>query len=132
KEHDLAAAHSYFSQALLLAPDQYWSRLERGFWGQPLSNPSQQDTERRISDFNLAKVLRPDLPFASEYLYKWMRVARDTSEMKKELQELIGRFGLDVIRAHDMSDLLQLEGSFAKAEQLLMKVLDQDTGGWTA
>lgn len=129
-EQDLAAAHSYFSQALLLSPDHYWSRLERAEWGQLAGGPSEVDSRRRIAEFTTAKVLRPDLPFASESLLRWQKTVNITS--KQDLQHQIDQFGMDILRAHDMAEILESEGKFDEAETLLRKVLDQDTGGWTA
>jgi tetratricopeptide (TPR) repeat protein len=48
------------------------------------------------------------------------------------LAEQIKRFGLDILRAHDMADLLRKGKKYDEAELILQNVLDQDTGGVTA
>jgi serine/threonine protein kinase/tetratricopeptide (TPR) repeat protein len=127
KEQDNVASYTYFSQALLIAPNDYWSRLERAL--RPL--PSEKDPGPRvIPELEIAKILRPDVPFASEFLFPFLW--RDPSRMKKELEEQIECFGLDVLRAHHMSELLQKEKRYNEAEVILQNILDQDTKGVTA
>jgi tetratricopeptide (TPR) repeat protein len=135
-EQDFLACYSLFSQALLLAPNDYWSRLERAYYGRI---PSEENVRQRvIPELEIAKTIRPDLPFASELLVQFFATDRshgyvlDPQRQKKELTDQIERFGLDIHRAHKMSELLQMEKQFDEAEAILGKVLDQDTGGVTA
>jgi len=136
KEQDVFACYSYFSQALLIAPNDYWSRLERAYFGRM---PSEENVRQRvIPELEIAKSTRPDLPFASELLVRFYAGDRshgntvDPFREKKELEDQISRFGLDILRAHSMSELLQKEQKYDDAEAILRQVLDQDTGGGTA
>jgi serine/threonine protein kinase/tetratricopeptide (TPR) repeat protein len=135
-EHDFVAAHDYFSRALLLQPVNYWSRLERADFGRA---PREQDSavrNRVIPELQIAKAIRPDLPFASEVLATFYSTDRldglDGSRWKKELAEQIERFGLDIPSAHNMAELLQKENKYDEARTILDKVLEQDSGGVTA
>jgi serine/threonine protein kinase/Flp pilus assembly protein TadD len=130
KEQDFDAAYKYFSQALLLIPNDYWSRMERAHWGRMPSESLAISQQRMVTEFDIAKSIRPELPFASEYLV--MLHSLEPGAQKKELAEQIERFGLDVLRAHRLAELLQKENKNGEAEEILLKVLDQDTGGWTA
>jgi tetratricopeptide (TPR) repeat protein len=125
KEQDDSASYSYFSQSLLVAPNGYWSRLERSL----RPRPREKDIGQRvIPELEIAKIIRPDLPFASELLvYFYLGDRR-----KKELEEQIERFGLDVLRGQTMAEILQKENKYDEAEAILYKVLDQDPGGRTA
>jgi serine/threonine protein kinase/Tfp pilus assembly protein PilF len=130
KERDFVASYSHFSQALLLSPNDYWSRLERAYFGRL---KSEETTNRRvIPELEIARTLRPDLPFASELLAAFYGHADDRSRQKKELAEQIERFGINILRAHDMAQLLRKEKKYDEAEAILLKALDQDTGGVTA
>jgi hypothetical protein len=64
KEQDFAASYDYFSRALLLAPNDYWSRLERACFG---LRPLDQNARARVlSELEIAKSVRAELPFGSE------------------------------------------------------------------
>jgi serine/threonine protein kinase/Tfp pilus assembly protein PilF len=136
KEQEFVASYDYFSRALLLAPNDYWSRLERAYFGRIASEENVR--LRVIPELDIAKTIRPDLPFASELLVHFYATDRshgnaiDQSREKKELTEQIERFGLDILRAHKMSQLLQTENRYDEAQTILRKVLDQDSGGRTA
>jgi serine/threonine protein kinase/Tfp pilus assembly protein PilF len=130
KELDFVASYDYFSRALLLAPNDYWSRLERAEWGRKPSENGDSLVLRVTTELELANSIRPDLPFASELLVYSSSV--DPSHKKKELEKQIERFGLNVLRAHAMAELLQKENKNDEAESILQKVLDQDQGGVTA
>lgn len=131
KEQDVTAAHSYFSQALMLVPGHYWSRLERAHWGQVTSESAEASIARRKAEFEIAKTTRPDVPFASEYLFLLLSNTNQALA-KQELQDQISRFGLDIFRAHDMASVLGKEKQFGEAEVYLRKVLEMDPAGWTA
>jgi len=82
-----------------------------------------------MTELDIAKTIRPDLPFASEVL---VSISVEPAGKQKELAEQIERFGLDLPRAHLMSELLQKQKKFDEAKSLLLRVLDQDSGGVTA
>ena len=127
KELDFFGSYGYFSQALLLAPNHYWSRIERALFGRI---PSEQDVRGRLqTEFEIAKTIRPDLPFASEFL---VASKFNPAYTKKELRELIDTFGLDILRAQDMAELLQKEKKYDEAKTILLSMLVQDPGGRTA
>jgi len=134
KEQDFAASYTYFSQALLIAPNDYWSRSERAYYGRIATEEGAATGKRVIPELEIAKTLRPDLPFASELLVHFYATARldGLDESRQELTEQIERFGLDVLRAHDMAELLQKKKNYDEAGTILRKVLDQDPGGETA
>jgi serine/threonine protein kinase/Flp pilus assembly protein TadD len=135
REQDFFACYTYFSRALLLAPNDYWSRLERAYFGRIISEDGIATRKRVIPELEVAKTIRPDLPFASELLvgfYSTDPVYSLDSRQKNELADQIERFGLDIPRAWDMATLLQKEKKFDEAEAILGKVLDQDPGGRTA
>jgi serine/threonine protein kinase/tetratricopeptide (TPR) repeat protein len=136
KEQNVFGCYTYFSQALLVAPNDYWSRVERGFFG---SRPSETNARVRvIPELELARTIRPDVPFASEFIvwFYWKdrehSGAFDRLAAKAELTEQIERFGLDLLRADRMSELLQHEKKYDEAKALLLTVLEQDTGGCTS
>jgi serine/threonine protein kinase/tetratricopeptide (TPR) repeat protein len=129
KEQDFFACYTYFSQALLIAPNDYWSRLERAYFGR-IASEGDATGKRVIPELEIAKTLRPDLPFASELLGHFY--SADLVRRKKELEDQIERFGLDILRAHQMSELLQEEKRYDEAEAILQRILDQDTRGQTA
>jgi tetratricopeptide (TPR) repeat protein len=135
EELDFFASYTYFSQGLLIAPNDYWSRLERAYFGR-IASDGEFTSKRVIPELEIAKTIRPDLPFASELLEKFYSSDRmdgpNGARQKKELTEQIERFGLDILRAYAMSELLQKEHKFEEAEAILRKVLDQDAGGRTA
>jgi serine/threonine protein kinase/tetratricopeptide (TPR) repeat protein len=136
KEQDFVGSYAYFSQALLIAPNDYWSRLERAYFGRIQSEENLRP--RVIPELEIAKTVRPDLPFASELLARFYRTDSshgyvvETKRGKKELEEQIGRFGLDILRAHDMAELLEKEERYEEGKSVLLEVLDQDKGGRTA
>src|SRR5262249_52297564 len=68
KEQDFFASYNHFSRALLLAPNDYWSRLERAYFGRIASEEGAASRKRVIPELEIAKTIRPDLPFASEML----------------------------------------------------------------
>jgi serine/threonine protein kinase/Flp pilus assembly protein TadD len=126
KESDSVKSYNYFSQSLLLVPNDYWSRLERAYKGQ-MPTEEGVGTDKRVTiEYDIAKTIRPDLPFASELLAHFYSVG---PLRKRELEEQIERFGLDVLRAKDMAELLQKESKYDDAEVILHKLLNQDTGG---
>jgi serine/threonine protein kinase/tetratricopeptide (TPR) repeat protein len=129
KRQDSVESYKYFTQALLIAPNDYWSRLERANWGRLPSDDGLASGNKAMSELNIAKTIRPDLPFASEFL---VLLSLDPAGKQKELAEQIARFGLDLLRAHLLSELLQKQKRFDEAEAILRKVLAQDTGGVTA
>jgi len=130
KEHDDVESYKYFSEALLIAPNDYWSRIERAKWGRLPSEDGAASGKRAMTELDIAKTIRPDLPFASEFLVAFYSV--EPERKKKELVEQIDRFGLDLLRAHDVAELLQKEGKHDEAKAILQRVLDQDIGGRTA
>jgi serine/threonine protein kinase/tetratricopeptide (TPR) repeat protein len=129
REQDFVASYDYFSRALLLAPNDYWSRLERAYFGR-IPSEGNGTAKRVVPELQVAKTLRPDLPFASELLGHFY--SRDPLRRKKELEDQIERFGLDILRAHQMSEELQKEKKYDEAQVLLHRVLERDTGGLTA
>jgi serine/threonine protein kinase/tetratricopeptide (TPR) repeat protein len=135
-EQDFFASYTYFSQALLLAPNDYWSRLERAHFGRIASEENIR--QRVIPELDIAKTLRPDVPFASELLERFYSGDRlnanaiDSLRQKKELDGQIERFGLDLLRAHSMAAILQKEKNYEEAGVILRKVLVHDPGGVTA
>jgi serine/threonine protein kinase/Flp pilus assembly protein TadD len=131
QQGDYEAANTYFSQALLLEPNDYWSRLERALYGRRRGENGVAASQRLMAELAIAKTIRPDLPFASELLAA-SKATLDPPGRKKELEQLIEKFGLDVLRAHDMAEVLQKDGKHDEAEAMLRKVLEQDTGGRTA
>jgi tetratricopeptide (TPR) repeat protein len=135
KEQDYVGSYHYFSRALLIAPSEYWSRLERSYYGRVPSEGNAVD-KRVVPELDIAKTIRPDLPFASELLAKFYSTVPLSgpagSRQRKELTEQIDRFGLDILRAHDLSDLLLKENRCDEAEAILLKILDQDSGGVTS
>jgi tetratricopeptide (TPR) repeat protein len=127
KEQDYVACYRYFSQALLVAPNDYWIRLERALFGRI---PSEEDVRQRLRiELEIAKIIRPDLPFASELI---VASKFDPVTTKQEFEELTERFGLDLLRAHDRAEALQKENRSEEAKAILLTVLDQDPGGRTA
>jgi serine/threonine protein kinase/tetratricopeptide (TPR) repeat protein len=135
KEMDFVGAYGYFSQALLLSPTDYWSRLERALFGRPQSEQDSGIRKRVIPELEIAKTMRPDLPFASELLFRFCSDQldpRDVARRQKELTEQIERFGRDILRAHAMAEILQKQRKYDQAAALLRAILDQDTGGVTA
>jgi len=131
KELDFHASYTYFSQALLIAPNDYWSRLERATFGRILSENGAAQSQRVMAELDIAKTIRPETPFASELL-AIAKTTLDPLGSKKEWKQLIQRFGLDILRAHALAELLQKEKKYDEAETILRNVLDQDTGGVTA
>src|SRR5262249_29062115 len=130
KEQDYVTSYDWFSRALQIAPNDYWNRLERAYFGRARS---EEDTSKRvIPELEIAKAMRPDLPFASELLVGFYRSTRDSFGEKKELADQIERFGLDLLRAHDMAKLVQGEKNFDEAAAILRQVLQHDPGGRTA
>ena len=83
----------------------------------------KMSVSRVIPELEIAKTIRPDLPFASELLccpYSARPIhgyAVDPLRQKKELTDQIERFGLDILRAHAMSNLLQREKSLTRPKQ---------------
>jgi YD repeat-containing protein len=65
EEHDFFTSYTYFSQALLIAPNDYWSRLERAAFGR-IASEENAIGKRAIPELEIAKTIRPDLPFASD------------------------------------------------------------------
>jgi serine/threonine protein kinase/Flp pilus assembly protein TadD len=128
-EHDAVASYDFFSRALMVAPSDYWSRLERAYLGQLRSEDEVARANRATTEYEIAQTIRPDLPFASEFLAHQLPIG---PLRKKQLSEQIERFGLDLLRAGDLADLLEYEGKNDEAIEILHKVLDQDTGGKTA
>jgi serine/threonine protein kinase/predicted Zn-dependent protease len=128
-DKDAFASYDYFSRDLSISPEDYWSRLERAYSGR-VESEGDATEKRVIPELEIAKTMRPELPFASEMLVQWY--AFDPSRQRKELSEQIERFGLNLLRAHTMADLLQKGKRFDEAERMLMKVLEQDRGGVTA
>ena len=127
QEYDFFVAYAHFSQALLLAPNDYWIRLGKSLC--PI--PAEENVNQRvIPELEIAKTIRPDLPFASEFLAQ--SFSTNSLRRKRELAGQIERFGLDILRAHDMFAILQREKKHDEAEAILLKVLDQDIGGHTA
>lgn len=131
KEQDYGKAYQHFSQALLLAPNDYWSRLERAEYGRKAAETEQAKIQRITAELDVAKTIRPDLPFASEVL-AWFKSIDDPKEGEKEWSAQIEHFGLDILRAHAISDCLQRQNRHEEAESILRRVLADDTGGVTA
>jgi serine/threonine protein kinase/tetratricopeptide (TPR) repeat protein len=131
KEQDFSASYDYFSRALLVAPNDYWSRVERVEYGGGPSEKGIDKSKRSIVELETAKLIRPDLPFASETL-AIRKSMLDPLSGKNELADQIERFGLNIFRAHGMAEFLEREKSVEEAEAMLKGVLDQDTGGDTA
>lgn len=131
REHDREVSFDFLSRALLLAPSDYWSRIERAYFARKPAEGAGAADERMMTELEFAKHIRPDLPFAWEYLANAKR-ATDPIGCKADLREQIERFGLDIMRAHEMSALLQNEKKHEEARALLLSVLADDHGGGTA
>jgi len=90
--------------------------------------PGEGNTTKKrvVPELRIVQAMRPDLPFGSELLGHWYLFEPELR--KKELQYQIEHFGLDLLRAHQLSEVLQYEKKYDEARVLLDKVYQQDPG----
>jgi serine/threonine protein kinase len=118
-DNDFDLADKYFSDAIELAPDLYWARVERY---QPLALshlPTFERLKTARADLEIANKLRPDVPFAQEHALSIRIDDSPIATTQREIERLVATFGQSRARRHLLVTLKLQSGDFEGVFPLL-------------
>lgn len=131
-QKDLERSSTLYFRCISQDPENYWARIEHVLYSALPDVPPQLATEYRIQQLRIARSIRPELPFAGELLAIYLEGDGKFSQARDELDKLNEKYGLNVLRAHKLSQFAHEEGRIVEARQFLLKAKEQDSEGTTA